>query len=386
MSMVSFMPWCRIEKAYDVGEIKILSFQRHENIEGLDEVTQCRVNTILATYKTIEGKPIDRAALVQYGGKSLIDDLSEEERETIHELVALACFCGIARCEYFNSLGHYCNSDCFAIYIQKFDRADFTALTTRRREGQTLSGWPIDDIAITVPVHCQTVREVSIDEALLKALTSHRMHSKDEAWARWQNAISCFNQANTDGENVRYQVEWVLLCSAFEHLLEAASDYKDVAKKFVDAFMPSTHIPVKAAKRKAQSWTDLNAPLRYEWMKEFYRIRGDFAHGKLNSHQPAVWNTLEHLVLGAIAFPLLVRCLLEKAGRYALTDSDTAQINAFERLMDEPFLESPPDEQGSGDSYWSRLLSEARWDAAHDKAIKDLEAKGWFQTESDHGS
>jgi len=386
MSMVSFMPWCRIEKTYDIGEIQILTFQRHKPIEGIGNAMQCRLNTILATYKTIEGKPVDRAALVWYGGKSLLDDLNDEERETIHELVTLACFCGLAQREYFNPIGHYCNSECFALYIQKFDRADFTALTTRRREGQTLSGWPIDDIAITIPVNCHPVREVTLDDVLLKALAVHRTQSQNEEWARWQNAISCFNQANTDGENVRYQVEWVLLCSAFEHLLEAASDYKDVAKKFVDAFTPSTHIPVKAAKRKAKTWTEPDAHLRHEWMKEFYRIRGDFAHGKLVSQQPTVWNPQEHLVLAAIAFPLLVRCLLTKSGHYVLTDDDAAQINAFERLMDEPFLESPPDERGSGDSYWSRLLSEARWDAAHDKAIKDLEAKGWFQTESDHGS
>src|SRR6266545_2571035 len=97
MSMVSFMPWCRIEKAYDVGEVKILPFERHKPIEGIDEAAQSRVNTILATYKTIEGKPIDGAAIVQYAAKSAIDDLTEEERETIHELVALACFCGLAK-------------------------------------------------------------------------------------------------------------------------------------------------------------------------------------------------------------------------------------------------------------------------------------------------
>lgn len=377
--MVSFMPWCRVQRTCEAGDIHILPYERHKPIEGLDDLSQCRLNTILGTYKTIEGKPIDTSALVQYGGKSLVDDLTNEERETIHEIVALACFSGLARREYFNSLAPYCNSDCFALYVQKFDRADFTAIATRRREGQTLSGWPIDDIVITVPIHCHTIREITLDQTLLNALVLHRTESEEEDWARWQNAIACFNQANTDNETVRFQVEWVLFCSAFEHILHAASDYKDVARKFADAVIPSSPLLVKHAKRRSTRWTDSEAHLRYEWMKEFYRIRGDFAHGKLDSRQPATWKILEHLVLAAIAFPLLVRCLLAKVRRYTLTDNDIAAINAFERFMDEPFLESPPGERGSGDSYWSRHVSEARMDLTHDHAIKHLEAKGFFK-------
>lgn len=381
MLMIAFMPWCKIEKTYDFGEITLIPFRRHEVMVGIDETAQCRLNLILGTYQSIEGKQIDRATLVKYGSKSLIDELSEEEREAIHESITLASFCALAQREYFNSLGPYCNNDCFTLYVQKFDRADFTAITTRRREGETLSGWPIDDLAITIPIHCQTVRGITLDETLLKAFLIHRTRSDQEEWARWQNAIACFNQANTDNETVPFQVEWVLLCSAFEHILQAASDYKDVARKFGDRVIPSSPLLIKDATRKSARWTDDQANLSYEWMKEFYRIRGDFAHGKLDSQQPVVWKTLEHLVLSTIAFPLLVRCLLAASGSYLLTDTDIAQINAFERFMDDPFLEAPHDARGSGDSYWSRHVSEAKMNLAHNHAIRHLEDMGFFQDE-----
>ena len=54
MSMLSFMPWCRIDKTYVVGEIQILPFDTHKPIESLDAAAQCLVNTILASYRTIE--------------------------------------------------------------------------------------------------------------------------------------------------------------------------------------------------------------------------------------------------------------------------------------------------------------------------------------------
>lgn len=375
--MLLFMPWCRIDKRYQVGAIELLPFERHQPIDGLDDVAQCRMNTILATYKTIEGKPVDRAALVHYNDKSPIDDLSDTEVDTIYELVTLACFCALANRDVLDALGFYCNSDCFALYVQKFDRGDFTALMTRRRGGRTLSGWPIDDIAITIPVHCHTVKTVRLDEALLKALTTHRTQCKSEEWARWQNAISCFNQANTDGESVRYQVEWVLLCSAFEHLLGARSDAKDVADKWSDIVVPGHDLLASKANRRSERWTDQTKPLRHEWMREFYRIRGDFAHGKLTSQQPTVWSPLEHLVLGTIVFPLVAKCLLQKAGKYTLTTDDQVQIDVFEALADtKDFLRPPAGQKNSLDSHWKRLRDTRAIRITVEKALERCEAEG----------
>ncbi|BFU89421.1 MAG: hypothetical protein NTAFB01_06080 [Nitrospira sp.] len=372
MSMVAFMPWCRIDKTYEVGEIQILPFERHEPIDGLDDTAQCRVSTILASYKTIVGKPVERAAFVRYGGRLLIDDLNDKEQETLHELVTLACFCGLARREYYEQGGHYCNSECFSLYIQKFDEADFVSLRTRRRDGHTLDVWPIADIAITIPAHCQPVRGVNFDEALLKGLVAHRAQSADKEWARWQNAISCFNQANTDGENVRYQVEWVLLCSAFQHILGAKSNAEDVAKKFAEAVAPSSPVLVGNVEHHSDL-TEADKSIRYEWMKEFYRVRGDFAHGRLQTNQPSVWNPLEHLVLAAITFPLLVRCLLNKKGRYEFTDNDLAQIDAFEKLADEQSLKPPLSQKNSLDWVWPRLVQDAKSEVLGRKALNDPE-------------
>lgn len=372
MSTLSFMPWCRIDKTYEVGCIKILPFERHNSLEGMDDASQCHVNMIMATYKNIEGKPVDRTALVAWNGKSLIDNLTDEEIEIVHELTTVACFCGLAKREYLNPLGPYCNSDCFVLYIQKFDKTDFTAITIRRRDGRTLSGWPIDEIAITIPVHCHTIEKVTLDEALLKALSNFREQSNNNKWGRWQNAISCFNQANTDNDSIRYQAEWVLLCSAFEHLLGAKSEAKDVASKFSETMIPSEPLLACNAMRRSGKWADKGKSLRYEWMREFYRIRGDFAHGKLSTQQPTVWNPLEHLVLAAISFPLVVKSLLGESN-YKMTEEDQAQIDCFEKLADTPdFLKPPQYQKGSLDSHWRRLCSKRKWEIASKNALKEF--------------
>jgi hypothetical protein len=75
--------------------------------------------------------------------------------------------------------------------------------------------------------------------------------------------------------------------------------------------------------------------VRFEWLSEFYRVRGDFAHGRLTTRQPMVWNATEHLALAAIAFPFVVRCLLQRAGAYTLTRDDIAAIETFEPFADQ---------------------------------------------------
>jgi hypothetical protein len=94
-------------------------------------------------------------------------------------------------------------------------------------------------------------------------------------------------------------------------------------------------------------------------MREFYCIRGAFAHGKLNPRQPMAWKPHEHLLLATVAFPLVVKSLLAKAGVFTLTDDDDAQIACFERLADmSEFFADPPDKKGSSDSHWRRLLTD----------------------------
>jgi len=371
--MLMFMPWCPIDKCYEVDDIYLLPFTRHKLIDGLDKTDQCRINTIIGIYKDLEGKPVRNATIVRYDGHSPIDDLTDDQIEIAKDLTALACFCGLAKRKYFNAPGPYCNSDCFSLYIQKFDKPDFTALTTRRRDGVTWSIWPVDDVSITIPVHCHTVQDVSVDTDLLKALVDHRHHTKPEKseWGKWQNAISCFNQASTDSNNMRPQMELVLLCSAFEHLLSTRSNAEDVARRFAETLTPSDKLLAQDAMRLSNQRKNAGKSVRYEWMRDFYRIRNDFAHGNLSSQRSSGWNLIEHLVLATIAFPLLVKSLLSKACEYKMTDGDQAQIDVFEKFADTTdFLKPPPDQKSSSDSHWKRLVNERSRKIAIERAVK----------------
>ena len=302
---------------------------------------------------------MNHAAVVSYADRPFGAELTPEEVDTVYEWIQLACFAGLAGRELFTPEAP-CNSDVFLLYMQRLQDADFIAIRTRRREGHTWSAWPLDSVVMSVPTHVSPVRFVSLDQHLLDGLVTFSERGGPE-WGRWQHALSCFNPANTDSDGVRYQVEWGVLASAFEQLLDAASIAEDVADKLAKAIVPSKPLLAGEAKRRIDRWKDPVASVRFEWLKEFYRVRGDFSHGRLTTRQPMVWNALEHLTLAAIAFPLVVRCLVQSAGTYTLTRDDVAAIEAFEPFADQAaFLVLPPDARSSRDSWWARTFTRAK--------------------------
>jgi hypothetical protein len=370
MPLLQFMPWCPIDKPHTVGEITLLPFRRDQPTPGADELTTCQIRAVLASYKDLEGHPVSPACLVRYGDRSLLSELMDDEVEATRDWVSLACFSALAKRAYFNPVGPYCNADSFVLYGQKFSgEPSFTGITSRRREGRTIDARPLADTAFSIPVHASTIRRVSLDGDLLAALVAFQNDAPEE-WGRWQSAIACFNQANTDNDAVSYQAEWVLLCGAFERILGAKPKAEDVAEEFAAKMAPADPTLASSAKRGSSKWSGSTTHLRHEWMKQFYGIRGDFAHGKLVTGRPGVWKPLEHLVLATIAFPLLVRCLLVQNGKCALTEDDQAGVDVFERLSDKEFLTPPPDQVGSHDSVLSRLVASAKTDAAWQKDLE----------------
>lgn len=363
VNAVYFMPWCPLGKECVVGEIRLVPFDRTAKNEQFDRAELRRVFSILSSYRDLKGQPKRELTLVRYQDKPIFSEMSSDEFEIARELLELVCFSALSNRTYL-SFGEYCNSSNFIFYGQRFsldsEDSGYAAIISRRRDGQRSDLRSFSNTVFSIPVQANRADPVAIDEQFLESLIAFRETGDGKNWSRWQNAIECFNLANTDADNVSYQVEWTLLCGAFERLLEADSKAADVASKFSHIFRPINPLAVSEATRKSERWRDPNNPLRLEWMREFYSVRGDFAHGKLRTGQPLAWHPKEHLLLATIAFPLVVKYILANAGKYGLTRNDKAEINAFECLADSPFLTEPSDSKGSMDSWWVRCLQEAK--------------------------
>jgi len=359
MANLLILPWLRLKQSYHTDEIQLIRWTPGAALPGLDGDNIARVLAILGMYRDLQGKPIQQATLACLGGKGLLDNLTDAELQDAFDLVELVAFSALANREYFGSLGNYCNRECFDMISQRFDGAKHVALVPRRRVGRAMCGWGTDNIAITTPVQCHYLEEFVLDEVLLKALTALRKKSPAQEWAKWQSSVACFNWGNTDSETVRWQTEWVLMCGAFQRLLGEWRAAR-LEKRFLAAFQPEQVIPWGAAPRSADHIRTQKDEMevRGYWIEEFCNQRGDLAHGRVATTGPATWEPWEHLLLAAIAFPLLAKQILHQAECYQLTDDDRARINVFEAFAGaKSLMMSEEDAEHYGDSVWRRLMN-----------------------------
>lgn len=355
MGTLQLLPWCSIDRDYDLGEIRLLRVTRRARVAGMNVTDNRLVKRFLRSYRSLEGDPVDPCAIVGLGGDSPLRDLTDAEIADCAETLQLVTFCSLAARQFFRQ--PYSNTACFTRYVQKFEDDRGIAIHSRRRDGGTLDGRLLPETVFGIPPQAAAVNELAIDEVLFQSLVTHRDRLSASEWTRWQNAIDCFNFANTDDSSIPIHVEWVMTAAAFQRLLGARSDADAVASAFEALVQPESTIFAGSATQRSFSANATSRSLRSVWAREFYELRGEYAHGRLTTNRQHAWEAFEHLLISAISFPLVAKALLNQAAVYSLTSEDHAQIDAFEALLDSDFLHPPAGQQNSWDSVWSRLQS-----------------------------
>ena len=66
---------------------------------------------------------------------------------------------------------------------------------------------------------------------------------------------------------------------------------------------------------------------------------------------------------------------MSKKGYYTLTNDDQAQMDAFEKIADEDFLNPPPEQESSIDSWVGRLTRGEKRNLVTRKIVQKLESE-----------
>lgn len=321
--MLVFLPWCPMDREYAIDGMRLFPYSPGTQVKDVEPAEEETIGKVLNVYRDLRGRPLKRVGLIQYRDKHLLQELDETELEEVFQFVEMVCFAALAKRElpYRDTSIHfaYCNRDHFTCYAQRFSKIPPDTIAVEvprwRGAGSCSSSWSLEKMRFSVPEHVSLADKITLDEPLLKGLLDF-MNSAPPEQEQWLSAIQCFNWANTDRPLLPWAVEWVLLAGAFQLILGAGSKADDVAQKFTKAFYPPEEILACRSTRSSEEFNkSKNLPLRQEWMREFYRLRGNLAHGWLKPHprQPAAWSAGEHLTLARLAFPLLVKVLLSRA-------------------------------------------------------------------------
>ena len=355
MGMLTFYPWLRLDGPRDCGAHQLLPWSRRNPVPAhfSSEVHQT-IATILSPFMQGVEASIDEAVVVLHPDRELLDDLTEAERREFFDLHELISFSGLAGRLFFDQQG-YLNAGNFRPIIQAFTTPGRgVASQSRRRDGYTQAYTPHAFQREPCPEHVHLHDRAPIDPALLSALVAAR-DADDE---RLLASVPLFNLANTDSNVVAERTELILLCSAFERLLDSKPKMNAIVENFSTALASATEVDRSEVGRIPENKYQKFNGTRSVWMADFFSQRGSLAHGHPSSSPHFIWSIQEHLLLGAFVFPLLVKLRLASASLYDLNRWDHAHLNAFDQLAAHEDLFA---ETTDGQWPWKEIIADAYW-------------------------
>ena len=356
MSTLGFFPWLHISDAIDLPPFRLVPYERSK-LPGSS--VQATIDILLEPYLDTT-KPIRRATVVQVDGRAPFDDLGEGEVVQFFRFRDLVAVSGIARREFFGMGIRYCNRDNFVLVIQNFDKerpASSISRTSRRRDGSSKTIISRSANVVRRPAHVSSNFSCTLDEPLVAALLVGQRKLHD--WARFEDAIRFYNDANSDDDQVLEQAEAVYMVSAFERLLDCRrGKEEDLVRRFLGVWRITECVLPRTGSRTS---VGAKRMLTENWLRDFYRHRGSYAHGKLTASHPLVWPLKEHLLLGSYLFPRLLKSVLAKSGVYTLTEQDQREADLFEHLAREDLLTPTTDPDGNAEWPWDRVRADYLW-------------------------
>lgn len=342
LGSLAFFPWLEIESSYRCENFYLRKYLRGESPYGANAAKQTIIDKILGRYHQTSEVKIQSATLLELSGRHILDPIPDHLRDTFLEFRETLTFLGLAERDYFDQI-NYVNNDCFELVIQNFTPpADSIGVQARRKDGTTKTLISSGARPRYKPIHVsKPAGDFKIPTDLLNALLS-RLKSTDKK--NLYDAIFWFNRANTDRNQIREFTEIVMVVGAFQSLFET-NDTNAVIESINDLITNCEEIePVNIPPERCYRFLfESNIPNSFLsdpyglweiWFRDLTRIRHQPAHGSTSLNFEPLWKPKEHLLLGAIFFPLLVKLDLRSDG-YTLSDWDVTDLELFNRYCSE---------------------------------------------------
>jgi hypothetical protein len=375
MAMLAFLPWVTVSKPHTISRFALVPWRKG---------TSPDVDGVLEPYIDRVDHHVESATLVHFAGEPLTRDLSEDERADLFDLAMALAFSALARRELCGRWGAvpYANSDSFRLVIQGFREGDpgSVAEVIRRRGGRVLAGYSHGTYQVRRPTHVDVLPRYELDATLVSSVLA-ALNSQGRVV--YEESIFSFNNANTDSEQVPVQHEIVALVGALERLTEKSGKADPVARAVVDLLAPHLSPDRPRHLSRLNRFEALHgatgkdgqrirsASVTEAWVRDLYRMRNAFGHGRRVHDRESPWTPEGHLVLGAHLFPLAVLVRLAKDGHYTLTDKDKSRIFAFPRLAS---LRQPLRWSIRRGSVWNDALKSANDELLFGRALAAMEA------------
>lgn len=366
MGMLPFFPWLKAGEDVEIQSYVLLPYERGQQPAGAGTQLQEQIDKVLEPYRVRGDNPVERASLLKYADKELAADLTSDELDALFVFSELLAVSGLSSRRYFSPGLEYCNRGLFRLYVQSYvGTTGGVTLTHRRRDGTTTSFITKGAFRVHKPYYIEEPHPFTVDDSLLIALLTAQSKLDDAEWGRHYESIVNFNLANTDSDHIPLHLEAVFTIAAFERLLGVGGKPIELARSFSTLLVPEEEMSPDECPRLSNRTVlcrDFSS-IRELWLRDFYNVRDNMAHGKIGSRYPALWVTRDHLLLSSFVYPLLLKCKLASDGLYQLSSNDQLSIDVFEKLAcEEHTLPREPDKDKPEEFPWNRVIMDAMFD------------------------
>jgi len=375
---IAFFPWLYLKEPITLGTLTFLPFrdERGNFPAPLTDLADS-LTIILRGYVDMHGEPIDKCVVVTHSGRDPVWNLEDDDHNLVRRCALILALAAISKNAYNTNIGCYANSTTFQFFRQRFtEPVEYIAFGVRRRDGSTTdAGYRHGEIKFTVPPQSKSLRETCIDAEFAVAI-ERAVAANSPTARRLIPALSFFSLANTDSDVMDQDAEVILFGSGFEQLLNAYNrtnlnratgnllqPYASTTVEQALAARPGIVVePEYAAAQRA--W-----PLHRKWAQELYDLRSTYAHGLDYAARTWGWAPIEHVVMAAFVFPLLVKLLLTSEGYYTLADDDDGMLAAIDKLLGTTrWAQRVPNKNAT---FWQDVLFDTKHDRALSRVIKE---------------
>ena len=363
---VTFLPWLKLSASAEVNGVSLWPFPLEINSFHLSEDFKAQLRRIFDSYKDLQGNPISELAVVSFRNEPF-KDLLPEEAEKIADFIRLFSFSILTENDYYRQAGRYFNSSHFQHFHQRFQLGSrWIAPQTRRREGITLhGGYQHGELKFTMPLQTVTSQEARANASLLQSLVGFVEGGTADA-AAVRQTVNWFFLANSDSDSVSWQIEIIMMGSAFEALLQV-QDAPGKKAALMDK-LPTlfTGCLTKEVKRVGTDGKQATRSRKVWWMDEFYWLRNKIVHGGGIELKRMTWDIDEHLTIAAMILAIAVKLKLAQNGIYQLEAHDNADADAIDLFIADGNLSEDKFQKTRMESILDRA-SEDAWDHLHPK-------------------
>ena len=361
MPTLPFFPWSKFDKKYDHTNFSLLPIEL--NTQAPQEIAGNwdDIKKIISVYQDKSNRQVKSASILFLKNTPITSDFDEEKITEIFVYREIVTISALSKRTYFEHWNYY-SSDNLKLIVQRFQiPVSSPAVVTRRRDGNLTQGFSPGVFKERMPTHVSPADKVTLDNDFILALLKV-YEAGGDFWGDIYDSIQNFNLANTDSGDFRAQIELVLTVGALERLFGLIQGKEEaLANAVVQALnlLPEAkNLPeTKTLKQEVSKCTSV----REAWVRDMFRLRNRYAHGRNQTKYDYSWSAQEHLLLLSFIFPILVKITLQAKSFYTFTDNDQRALFTFDYLVNlNGTLRPKPNDQHS--FVWNESVSKAHWD------------------------